>query len=84
MLLSPWWRSGWSIHEDGTEETIFVAAVRADTEDEAFSIIEEAYDTKPENGVPRRFAKKLDEATLPWQKEDTRFPFGDWMEWTDA
>ena len=81
-LTLPWWRSGWAIQEDNSELTLFVGAVRADTEDEAFAIIEAAYDTPPDEGVTRRFAKKIDDGEeLPWEHEGTRFPLGEWMEW---
>lgn len=78
----PWWRSGWTIERDGTEKTVLVAAVRADTEDEAFEIIESAYLEKPEDGVERRFCDKLEDGeTMPWEHEGTRFPLMDWQEW---
>ncbi len=81
-LTAPWWRSGWYYDKDGNEVTILVAAVRADSKDEAFALIESSYDTKPEGGVERRFIDRLEEdETKPWEHEGTRFPLGDWMEW---
>lgn len=80
-LYSPWWTSGWSLDADGKEETVFVAAVRADSEDEAFKLVESSYD-KDGIVVKRRFADPMDEdEKKPWEHEGTRFPFGDWMIW---
>lgn len=78
----PWWRSGWSIEADGSEKTVFVAAVRAGSEDEAFDLIESTYDTPPAEGVERRFCEPIDEdEEKPWEREGTRFSLMDWMVW---
>lgn len=78
----PWWSSGWSFDKDGNEINIFVAAVRADSEDEAFDLIESSYDEKPEKGLERRFCDKLEEdESKPWEHAGGRFQLGDWMSW---
>jgi hypothetical protein len=78
----PWWRAGWEIEGYDQELTKLAALVRADTEDEAFAIIEESYHEKPEKGVERRFANIIkDGDKLPWQHEGSRFPLEDWMTW---
>lgn len=81
-LRSPWWVSGWNITKDNKEESIFVGAIRADSEEEAWKKIAEAYDTPPENGVNQRFIQVMSgDEERPWEREGTRFPLGDWMEW---
>lgn len=79
-LHSPWWVSGWSITEDDKEESIFVGAIRADSEEDAWAKIAAAYDTPPEKGVNQRFIEEL-KAPYPWEHESPRFPLGDWMDW---
>lgn len=82
-LKSPWWVSGWSYDREDREETIFVGAIRADSEDDAFEKIAQAYDVPPEGGVKRRFIEELEEGKpRPWEHEGTRFPLNsEWMEW---
>lgn len=82
-LYWPWWRSGWSYDRDDNEVSIFVAAVRAESEDDAYEIIMKAYDNPPvfteEN---KRFCELFDAGEkMPWEHENPRFPFGDWMQW---
>lgn len=78
-LHVPFWRSGWYFTNDSKEVTIFVAAVRADNEDEAFAQIASAYFEPPTGGVSRRFCLPLEEP-YPWDREGTRFVKEDWMD----
>lgn len=80
-LHTPWWVSGWSFDKDENEISVIVAAVRANSEDEAFALIEASYDTPPDGGVEPRFIEPLDEDEFPWNREGSRFQLGDWMEW---
>lgn len=80
-LTSPWWVSGWAYDRDEREESVIVAAVRAESEDAAWEVVKQAYDTYPEKGFRERFIEVLEEP-YPWSREDTRFQFQDeWMEW---
>lgn len=83
-LLTPWWVSGWAFDENDEEVTSIVAAVRADSEKEAFETIEAAYEEENVK-IPkklRRFCRKFEEGDeLPWERESTRFSLQDWMEW---
>lgn len=81
-LHSPWWISGWSYNEKDQEESVFVGAIRADSEDEAFAKISAAYDAVPDGGVSRRFIEIFEkDEKKPWEREGGRFQLGDWMEW---
>ena len=81
-LHSPWWVSGWSYDADENEESIIVAAVRADSEEEAWEVVKQAYDTYPKKGFRERFIETFEEGeTKPWEREGGRFQLADWMEW---
>ena len=62
---------------------MFVAAVRADSEEDAYALVEGSYFDLPENvHIERRFCQALEEdAEKPWEREGTRFPLEDWMTW---
>jgi hypothetical protein len=71
-LHSPWWVSGY-----GDEETIVVAAIRADNEEAAWQRVIDAFDD--EAHYRERFCEPLD-------RDDPfvdRFPQGAWMDWSD-
>lgn len=81
-LRSPWWKAGWMFDENEEELSIIVAAIRAESEEDAFAKVEASYFEKPENGVERRFCETFEEGEIkPWEREDGRFQLGDWMEW---
>ena len=79
----PWWRTGWMYDENDEEVTIFVAAIRAESEDAAYELIAQAYDEPPTfTDEDKRFCNSLEgKDKMPWEHEGTRFPFGDWMTW---
>lgn len=74
------WVSGWAITKDGKEESIFVGAIRASSEKDAWNKISQAYEQELKDGVTQRFIEEMS-APYPWEQENPRFPFGDWMEW---
>ena len=73
-LHSPWWISGYS--GDG-EETIIVAAVRANSPEEAEEVVVNSYDTPPEY-LRFRFNDEFDRSPF-----SDRFPQAEWMAWDD-
>lgn len=82
-LYWPWWASGWAFDFDGKEISIFVAAVRAESEDAAYEIVRQAYDTPPVfTDEQKRFCECIEgKGKMPWEHENPRFPLGDWMQW---
>ncbi len=77
-LDSPWWISGsrQDPQDEEREQNIICAAVRADSEEEAMSLIVKAHD-KPVS-IDWRFcaAQKPD-----WSPFNSRFRRADWMKW---
>jgi hypothetical protein len=83
-LHTPWWVSGCTLEE--VQRDTIVGAVQADSEDDAWQVVYESYDTPPTRIEPR-FCDKLDDeakgvsAREPWTEVDGRFPRADWMQW---
>ncbi len=75
-LHSPWWVSGY----DADDNTIIVAAVRAENEEAAWGKIRLSYDNPPE-GVHERFIEECKSDFVPF---GGRFGKAAWMEWTDT
>lgn len=73
-LWSPWWVSGYT-----DDETIFVAAIVAETEEEAKQIVMDSFDTDPLM-FTWRFVESVDR---DWAPFGSRFPRADWMVWPD-
>lgn len=81
-LHSPWWTSGWCLNAEEQEESVINAAVRADSEDQAWEKVAAAYEIPPEGGVNKRFIHHVkDGDAKPWERAGTRFVIEDWMEW---
>lgn len=82
-LYSPWWVTGYAPGPDGDfSDTIFVGAVRAETEEEAWDKIAQSYDSPPPSGVRQRFIEKFDPGEKkPWEHEGGRFSLAEWMVW---
>jgi len=72
-LYWPWWVSG-SFSGGGTT---ICAAVMAKDEEEAKSVVWNAFDTPPE-GLAWRFCNEREPG---WSPFGDRFPKADWMEW---
>lgn len=72
-LWFPWWISGY----DMDDRDIIVAAVIADTEDEARQIIYDAYD-EPKESLDWRFLDELGGSPF-----SDRFQRRDWMVWPE-
>jgi len=68
-LHSPWWVSGYT-----DNETIVVAAVRAESEEAAWASVRNAYDYPPE--MRERFIEPLTGSPF-----SGRFPQANWMRW---
>lgn len=81
-LHSPWWISGY-----GDNETILVAAVLADTAEEAWSKIRGAYDEpRRDDDVTESFAELIpSDAPQPFDEGwSDRWPKAWWMAWDPA
>lgn len=75
-LHSPWWISGY----DMNDRTIYVAAVRAEDESEAWQIVRNAYDEpRSEDDLEERFCDDLS-GEEPFTD---RWPRAEWMEWNE-
>jgi hypothetical protein len=85
-LHTPWWISGTTMEE--TMRPTIVAAVQAPSEEAAWEVIHQSYDTPPTR-IETRFCNQLEDreqqpsARQPWTPEDGRFPRADWMQWPD-
>jgi len=74
-LWFPWWISGF----DSLDREIIVAAVIADTEEEAKEIVFSAYDNRPAD-IEWRFLNELPEEASPYSD---RFRPADWHVWPE-
>lgn len=74
-LWFPWWVSGFDL----LERDILVAAVIADSEEEAKEIIFNAYDNRPAD-IEWRFLNELPEGASPYSD---RFRPADWHVWPE-
>lgn len=74
-LWFPWWVSGFGTRDRST----IVAAVIADTEEEAKEIIFNAYDNRPAD-IEWRFLNELPEGASPYSD---RFRPADWHVWPE-
>lgn len=74
-LWFPWWVSGF----DSRDRDTIVAAVIADTEEEAKEIIFSAYDTRPSH-IEWRFLNELPDGASPYSD---RFRKADWHVWPE-
>ncbi len=72
-LWFPWWVSGY----DPEDRDIIVAAVIADSEDEAKQVIYDAYDKTPDS-LEWRFVNELEEGRSAFSD---RFRRAEWMVW---
>jgi hypothetical protein len=75
-LNTPWWQSGWRVHDDaGT----ICAAVKAESEEGAKEIIYVSYDERPIE-IEFRFCEERPKDFSPFSE---RFEKEDWMVWTN-
>lgn len=85
-LHSPWWISGTRhvanrlAFDEGWDQPIICAAIRANDKQHAADLIADAHDTRPTD-LEWRF---LDERPNEWMPFSERFPRAAWMEWPVA
>lgn len=72
----PWWVSGFAFDPD---RDIIVAAIQAESEDAAWTFLQNIYDT-PLEDIDRRFINEQEDDWNPLELSD-RFPAADWMKW---
>jgi hypothetical protein len=72
---SPWWISGY----DSDDNEIIVAAIRAESENEAWEVVNCSYDDTNPLFVKRFITEQSDD----WVPFCDRFPKSPWMDWTD-
>lgn len=78
-MHTPWWISGMRLNDDAAT---IVAMVRAPSEQEAWRVVQAAYDIAPKPGVEQRFCDEIPPGVpLPWDHEDPRFAWAEWMVW---
>lgn len=78
-LHSPWWRSGYSFDPDSS---IFVALIRAESEDSVWEQIRSSYDETPQ--IEERFIEEMSDeeiASIFSDEWSDRFPKAKWMAW---
>jgi len=73
-LHTPWWVSGFTM-EDPSRDTI-VAAVQAESEEDAWDVVLMSYDEVPTQ-LEKRFCDPLGDK----EPFSDRFPRADWMQW---
>jgi hypothetical protein len=77
-LHTPWWISGSTMEH--VQRSTIVAAVQAESEDDAWEVVREAYDADPKN-LEERFCTELTDEKMPWERPGSRFQLADWMKW---
>jgi len=75
-IHSPWWVSGYAYDNEGNELPTIVAAVKADSEDEAWQFVNLSYDNPPDS-IDARFCDEMKKSS-PFSD---RFPRAEWMQW---
>lgn len=80
----PWWQSGWRCGDD-TDTPVYVAAVQAESEEGARTVIYMAYaavDAVADPMVEWRFVNERANDWTPFATDgEGRFPKAEWMQW---
>jgi len=86
-LHTPWWISGYTVDvELHHQKEVVVAAVQAESVDDAWNVVRAAYDTSPTH-LEKRFCDPLEDRPgrpnirEPWTGASGRFRRADWMQW---